>query len=77
MPIEFTRTLTFHLASKLYRVLKQAAELNHLTDSDVARHRLEGIEIKPPRRRVVADELLLRQLVRVGSNLNQQTRVLH
>ena len=76
MPIELTHTLTFRLGSELYEQIERAAELNHLTLSEVIRQRLDGLEIRP-RRRVVADEQLLRQLVRIGSNLNQQTRALH
>lgn len=76
MPIELTRTLTFRLAPELYARLERAAELYHMSLSEVVRQRLQGLELRP-RRRAVADEELLRQLIRVGSNLNQAVHALH
>ena len=76
MPIELTRTLTFRLGPELYARLEMAAELYHMSLSELVRQRLQGIELRP-RRRAVADEELLRQLVRIGSNLNQAVHALH
>ncbi len=76
MPIDLSRRITVRLSPEVYARLETVAGQTQRTISDIVRHAVEGVPVRP-RRRSRDDEALIRQLVRVGSNLNQQTRLLH
>ena len=76
MPIDLCRRITVRLSPEVYARLETVAGRIERTVSDVVRHAVEGVPVRP-RRQSRAHEALIRQLIRVGSNLNQQTRLLH
>ncbi len=76
MSIELARRVTVRFSPKAYARLEAIAGQTQRTISDVVRHAVEGLPVRPRRRRR-GNDALVRQLIRVGNNLNQQTRVLH
>ncbi len=76
MPIDLCRRITVRLSPEVYARLETVAGRTERTVSDVVRHAVEGLPVHP-RRQSRAHEALIRQLIRVGNNLNQQTRILH
>ena len=76
MPSELIRRITIRVSPEVYDRLATVAAETRRTVSDVVRHALERRPIRHRRRERPHGELI-RQLVRVGNNLNQQTRLLH
>ena len=76
MPIELSRRITVRFSPEVYARLEATAGQTERTVSDIVRHAVEGLPLRPRRHRGEHDELI-RQLVRIGNNLNQETRVLH
>ncbi len=76
MPSELCRRITVRVSPKAYACLETVAGQTQRTVSDVVRHAVEGLAVRP-RRQSRKDAALIRQLIRVGNNLNQQTRLLH
>lgn len=76
MPIELSRKVTIRLSPEVYERLAAVASETQRTVSDVVRHGVEGLPIRPRRQDGHLDEVI-RQLARVGNNLNQQSRILH
>ncbi len=76
MPIELCRRITVRLSPEIYARLETVAGETQRTVSDVVRHAVEGLPVSP-RRLGREHDALIRQLIRVGNNLNQQTRLLH
>ncbi len=76
MPIELCRRITVRFSPEVYARLETVAGQTERTVSDVVRHAVEGLPVHPRRRGRRHDDLI-HQLIRVGNNLNQQTRLLH
>ena len=76
MPNELCRKITIRLSPETHARVKEVAARAQRTISDVVRSSLEGVPVRSRRRDDQLQELG-RQLVRIGNNLNQQTRVLH
>ena len=68
MPIDLCRRITVRLSPEVYARLETVAGRTERTVSDVVRHAVEGVPVRP-RRQSRAHEALIRQLIRVGSNL--------
>ncbi len=75
-PSELCRRITVRVSPKAYVRLETVAGQTQRTVSDIVRHAVEGPAVRP-RRQGREDGALIRQLIRVGCNLNQQTRLLH
>ncbi len=76
MPNDLSYRITVRLSPEVYAHLEAVAGQTERTVSDVVRLAVQGVAVRPLRRRRERQELI-RQLVRIGGNLNQQTRVLH
>ncbi len=76
MSDKLRRRITIRLSPESYSRLETVAGRTERSVSDVVRLAVEGLPVRPRQHRR-DDEALIRQLVRVGSNLNQQTRLLH
>ncbi len=76
MSIDLCRRITVRLSPEVYARLETVAGQTERTVSDVVRHAVEGLPIRP-RRQSREHDALIRQLIRVGNNLNQQTRLMH
>ncbi len=76
MPIELSRKVTIRLSPEVYGRLAAVASQTQRTVSDVVRCAVEDLPVRPRRQDRHLGELI-RQLARIGNNLNQQSRVLH
>ena len=76
MPNELIKRITVRVSPHAYERLAAIARETQRTVSDVVRHALERRPIRG-RRRERRNTDLVRQLIRVGNNLNQLTRLLH
>ena len=76
MPIELSHRITVRLSPEVFARLETLAGQTQRTVSDIVRHAVEGLPVRPRRRSRGHDDLI-RQLVRIGNNLNQQTHLLH
>ena len=76
MPIELRHRVTIRFSQEVYARLRRVARASQRTVSDVVRHAVEGLPLRPRRWNQGHDDLA-RQLARIGNNLNQQTRILH
>ena len=76
MSTELTRRITVRVSPEVYAHLAAVAGQTQRTVSDVVRHAVEGVPVRSRQQRPGHDALI-HQLIRVGSNLNQQTRLLH
>ncbi len=76
MPTDLTRRITVRLPPEVHVRLQTVASRTERTVSDIVRHAVEGLPVRH-RRHSPGHADLIHQLIRVGSNLNQQTRVLH
>ena len=76
MSIELCHRITVRFSPEVYARLVTVAGQTERTVSDVVRHAVEGLSVRP-RRQGRQHAELIHQLIRLGNNLNQQTRVLH
>ncbi len=76
MPTELSHRITVRLSPEIYARLETVAGQTERTVSDVVRHAVEGLAVRP-RRQYRERDALVQQLIRVGSNLNQMTRLMH
>lgn len=76
MPIELCHRITVRISPDAFVRLQAIASESQRTVSDVVRHAVEGLPVRPRRQSRSHDDLI-RQLIRIGNNLNQQTRLLH
>ncbi len=76
MPSALCHRITVRFSPEVYARLESVAGQTRRTVSDVVRHAVEGLAVRPRGQRQ-EDRALIRQLIRIGVNLNQQTRLLH
>ncbi len=76
MPTELAHRITVRISPEAYARLASVAGQTQRTVSDVVRHAVEGLAVRPRRQRR-EEGALIQQLIRIGSNLNQVTRLLH
>ncbi len=76
MPNELSHRITVRFSPEVYAHLEAVAGQTERTISDVVRLAVQGLAVRPLRLSRERGELI-RQLVRIGVNLNQQTRLLH
>ncbi len=76
MPNDFSHRITVRLSPEVFAHLETVAGQTERTVSDVVRLAVQGVAVRPLRRKQERQELI-RQLLRIGGNLNQQTRLLH
>ncbi len=76
MPNDRSHRITVRLTPEIYAHLEAVVGQTERTVSDVVRLAVQGLAVRPLRLKRERQELI-RQLVRIGSNLNQQTRLLH
>jgi len=74
--MQLPRRITVRFSPEVYARLATVAGRTKRTLSDVVRHAVEGVPLHP-RRQHRGHDSLIHQLIRVGNNLNQQTRLLH
>ncbi len=79
MPIELSRFVGVRFKPDDYRRLEEKAEGLGTTVSGLLRAAALAavLEAVPAPRRQLADQDLINQLIRLGNNLNQQTRIFH
>ncbi len=73
---DLARRITVRLSPEVYTRLESVAGQTQRTVSDVVRHAVEGLAVRPLQQRRENDAVI-HQLIRLGNNLNQQTRLLH
>ena len=76
MAIELDKIVAVRFRTQDHLKLKARAKERGLLVSELVRDAALGVPPAPPRRTLVAEDLI-NQLSRVGNNLNQQSRVLH
>ena len=76
MSIELRHRITVRIPPDVHARLRSIASASERTVSDVVRHAVEGVSVRP-RQQMRGRRELIRQLNRIGNNLNQQTRLLH
>ncbi len=76
MPNDLSHRITVRLSPEVYAHLEVVTGQTGRTVSDVVRLAVQGLAVRPQRLSREREELI-RQLIRVGNNLNQQTRLLH
>ncbi len=76
MSKDLSRRVTVRFSPEIYAHLEAVAGRTERTVSDVVRLSVQGVAVRPLRRKQERQELV-RQLLRIGNNLNQETRLLH